>query len=441
MRTLINPLIGTSLLAAIFMAPNLDAAPALNLYADGFTAPTGLVELPDGTGRMLLVDQVGTIHVIEKGGQTREKVFLDVTGQMAKLNQGYDERGLLGMALHPKFDENGKFYVFMNVPKNASTPANWDCRSRVAEFTADPKTAVADPASERVLMEWDKPYFNHNGGSLAFGPDHLLYISVGDGGNANDVGRRYKPEIGNAQNLETHLGKILRIDVDHPENGKPYGIPAANPFVKGGGLPEIYAYGLRNPWRISFDRGGTHQLFAGDIGQSMYEEMDIIEKGGNYGWFIKEGYTDFNSANALKPKDSDTKVGFKGEPLIPPRFVYKNLSGFPRDPEGVGVSIVGGYVYRGKAIPELEGKYVFADYKGSRIFPRGCLMVAEPTQDGSVPWKIEPLAIEGHPGGHINGYITSFGEDNTGELYVLVNEKGGMEGPIGTTGKVFKLVP
>jgi glucose/arabinose dehydrogenase len=441
MRKLLTLLMACSGAAFVPAFTPLDAAPALKLYAEGFTAPTGLVELPDGSGRMLLADQVGTIHVIEKSGQTRNGLLLDVRAQMMKLNAGYDERGLLGLALHPKFQENGRFYLFFNVPKNTSTPPDWDCRSRLAEFKADPKTAVADPASERVLMEWDKPYFNHNGGSLAFGPDQLLYISVGDGGNANDVGRRYQPEIGNAQNTETYLGKILRIDVDRQENGKPYAIPADNPFVKGGGLPEIYAYGLRNPWRISFDRGGTHQLFAGDIGQTLYEEMDIIEKGGNYGWFIKEGYTDFNTANALKPKDSDTKVGLKGEPLIPPRFVFKNLSGFSRDPEGIGVSIIGGYIYRGKAIPELEGKYVFADYKGSQVLPRGRMMVSQPTSDGSIPWKIGPLALEGHADGHIQGFITSFGEDNAGELYVLVNQKGGMEGPIGTTGKVYKLVP
>ncbi|NJO56379.1 MAG: PQQ-dependent sugar dehydrogenase [Rhodospirillales bacterium] len=327
------------------------AAPSLKLFAEGFTAPTGLVQLPDG--RLLVSDQVGKAYVVDAGGAVRAEPFLDVSGKLTKLNAGFDERGLLGLALHPKFASNGKFYVYYSAPKNDATPADWDHRSRLSEFTADVKTAQADPASERVLLEWDQPFFNHNGGDLCFGPDGLLYIASGDGGRADDTEKRYLPEIGNGQNTETYLGKILRIDVDKKSGDKPYGIPTDNPFVKGGGLPEIYAYGLRNPWRISFDRGGAHQLFAADIGQTLYEEVNVIAKGGNYGWFIREGFIDFNPGKARTPKETHTKVGFKGEPLLDPVIIYKNVNAFPRDPEALGISITGGYVYRGKALPGL----------------------------------------------------------------------------------------
>ena len=388
---------------------------------------------------MLLADQAGTVHVVDKDGKVRGELFFDVKSKLTKLNEGFDERGLLGLALHPKFNRNGKFYVFLSVPKNDSTPADWDHRGRVSEFKADPKTAKADLASERVLLEWDHPFFNHNGGCLVFGPDGFLYIAVGDGGRADDTEKRYKPEIGNGQNTDIFLGKILRLDVDKPAGGKPYGVPSDNPFVKGGGLPEIYAYGLRNPWRISFDRGGTHQLFAADIGQTVQEEVNIIEKGGNYGWFIREGFIDFNPKDARNPKETTTKVGFKGEPLKEPVIAYKNSNRYPRDPDAYGISITGGYVYRGKALPELQGKYVFADWTGNVALRGGVMLVAAPSKDGSVPWKVERLALEGKPTGKITGNITAFGEDNSGELYVLVNDKGGLEGPAGTTGKIFKL--
>ena len=415
------------------------AAPSLKLFAEGFTAPTAMVPLPDG--RFILADQVGKAFVIGADGTVLPDLFLDVTGKLTKLNAGFDERGLLGIALHPKYADNGRVYVHYSAPKNDSTPADWDHRSRLSEFTADVKGAKADPASERVLMEWDQPFFNHNGGDLCFGPDGHLYIAAGDGGRADDTQKRYKPEIGNGQNTETYLGKILRIDVDKRADGKPYAVPSDNPFVKGGGLPEIYAYGLRNPWRISFDRGGRRQLFAADIGQTLYEEVSIIEKGGNYGWFIKEGFIDFNPGKARTPKETDTKVGFKGEPLLGPVITYKNVNAFPRDPEAHGLSITGGYVYRGKALPALQGQYVFADWKGHIARPGGVLLVSGPTADGTVPWPVKPLALSNSPDGRLKGLVTSFGEGNDGELYVLVNEKGGMEGPAGETGKVYKLVP
>ncbi len=440
MRTSFLSLLTVGSLTVCLLQPaTVAAAPVLKPFSQGFTAPTTLVELPDGSGRMLLADQVGTVHVIEKDASVRGELFIDVSSKLIKLNQGFDERGLLGLALHPKFNDNGKVYVYLSVPKIDSTPADWDHRNRISEFTADPKTAKADLASERVLLEFDHPFFNHDGGSLVFGPDGFLYIAVGDGGRADDTEKRYKPEIGNGQNTDIFLGKILRLDVDKQSGGKPYAVPSDNPFVNGGGLPEIYAYGLRNPWRISFDRGGTHQLFAADIGQTVQEEVDIIEKGGNYGWFIREGFIDFNPKDARTPKETNIKVGFKGEPLLDPVITYKNSNRYPRDPEAFGISITGGYVYRGKALPALQGKYVFADWCGNVAIRGGQMLVATPSSDGKSPWKVEKLALEGFPTGKIKGNITAFGEDNAGELYVLVNEKDGLQGPVGSSGKVYKL--
>lgn len=434
-RSLLN--LASGLLSLCLLAGAQAAgAPVLKLFAEGFTAPTAFVPLPDGD--FVLADQIGKAFVVSREGRVRDQPFLDVTGRLTGLNQGFDERGLLGIALHPDYSGNGRFFVYYSAPKNDSTPADWDHRTRISEFKADPKKHMADPSSERVLLEYDQPFFNHDGGTVVFGPDGFLYIASGDGGRANDTERRYRPEIGNGQNTETFLGKILRIDVDGKSGDKPYGIPSDNPFASGGGLPEIYAYGLRNPWRITFDRSGDHKLYAADIGQTLYEEVNVIEKGGNYGWFIREGFVDFNPKNARQPKETHTRVGPGGEPLIDPVIVYKNLNRFPRDEDAFGISITGGYVYRGRAMPSLVGKYVFADYKGHIARPGGVLLVSTPAEEK--PWKVNRLALADATDGRVKGLITAFGEDNDGELYVLINEKGGLDGPAGTTGKVYQLV-
>lgn len=413
------------------------AAPALKLFTEGVTAPAGFVEVPGETPRFILVDQVGKAFVVSATGEKSDRPFLDLTGKVVELSEGWDERGLLGLALHPKFTENRKFYVYYSVPRVASTPEGWDSRSRISEFTAKADLGPTDVSTERVLLEYDQPWNNHNGGDMTFGPDGLLYIASGDGGNAHDLGRRYNEEIGNGQNTETLLGKILRIDVDKRTDGLAYGIPSDNPFADGGGRPEIFAYGLRNPWRLSFDMGGDHELFTADIGQTLWEEVNIIEKGGNYGWFIKEGLIDFDPKSPRKPKDGDTDKGFKGEPLIDPIIVYKNFNGFPGDPQTKGISITGGYVYRGTEFPDLVGKYIFADW-ATKSFPQGgTIYVGTPPEDGEGMWSMETLEVKGSNNGQIKGYITAFGQDSKGEIYVLTND---LNRPAGETGKVWKLV-
>jgi glucose/arabinose dehydrogenase len=224
------------------------------------------------------------------------------------------------------------------------------------------------------------------------------------------------------------LGKILRIDID---KGEPYGIPSDNPFAAGGnGKPEIYAYGFRNPWGISFDREGARELFASDVGQDAWEELNIVVKGGNYGWRIREGLECFDPKNSLKPPADCPKVGADGKPLIEPILVYKNSKRFMKDPEAKGTSVTGGYVYRGKAIPSLVGKYVFGDWSRAWVNPDGVLFTA--TRGTDKKWTMETLIP------NVGGYVVAFGEDSDGEVYVTTTGNNVLKGK---TGKVLKLVP
>jgi len=410
----------------------------LKQFADGFVSPIALIPLADGTGRFLVADQAGAIYTLNKDGTRMEKPFLDLRGKLCKVNQGaFDERGLLGLAVHPKFKENRRFFVVYSAPLRQDGPAKWDHTMQLSEFKASGTDKdAADPASERVVLQIDKPYFNHNGGTIVFGPDGHLYIAVGDGGNANGQGLGHSEPLGNGQDLTTLLAKILRIDVD---KGNPYGIPTDNPFVGGGARPEIYAYGLRNPWRITFDQGGSHELFAADIGQTLYEEVDIIVKGGNYGWRIREGFHCFDPKNPNRALEDCPKVGADGKPLIDPIFAYKNANGFRNDPEALGVSITGGYVYRGKALPHLEGRYVFGDWSKNFVVADGRMYVATRPPSSEVKnWKVEALDLAAHPGGRLKQFIVALGEDEEGELYVLTNASNAIRG---NTGKVYKLVP
>lgn len=413
-----------------------EAAIALKQVAEGFISPLALIPLEDGSGRLLVADQVGTVHVLSKEGQIREKLFLDVRDRLAKLNDGFDERGLLGLALHPKFQRNRRLFVCYSAPLRKDAPADWDHTSQISEFKVrDDNSLEVDPASEKVLLQIDKPYFNHNGGRMAFGPDGFLYISVGDGGNGNDVGRGHSPQ-GNGQDTTTLLGKMLRIDVD---KGTPYGIPTDNPFAAGKGRPEIYAYGLRNPWGISFDRGGKRELFAADVGQDRFEEINIIVKGGNYGWNIREGFGCFDPKKPTKPPEDCPKVGANGEPLLDPIIAYKNLKGFAKDPDAMGTSVTGGYVYRGKALPKLKGRYLFADWSRLWVKADGVLFVAtRPASKDAKAWSLETLDLVAQPNGRIGKYVVALGQDAEGEVYILTNDSNRVAGK---TGRIFKLVP
>ncbi len=398
----------------------------LKLVASGFAAPMEFIS--SGDGRMFLVDQIGVIKVMTADGSLRELPFLDIRDRIVKLSAGYDERGLLGLAFHPDFARNGRIYVFYSAPLRSGAPAGWSCTNNLSEFTVskdDPN--MIDMKTEKVLLQIDKPEMNHNGGTIAFGPDGYLYLPLGDGGGANDVGMGHV-DGGNAQDTSSLLGKILRLDVNvnNSSAGTAYGIPADNPFVnKEGYLPEIWAYGLRNPYRISFDSAG--RLFAADAGQNLWEEADLIEKGGNYGWNIREGTHCFDPNSPNESPASCPNVGRKGEPLIGPIIEYDHNN---------RTVIVGGYVYEGKALMPLAGSYVFADWSSSFAKGDGKLYMANPA--GAGLWKMEEIRVEGRPGERINEYIRSLGQDDQGELYVLTSDVGG---PTGDTGKIYKMVP
>ena len=342
----------------------------LSNFLTGLSAPVGLEPPSDGTNRLFVVEQGGAIRIIQNGS-IRATPFLDLT---SKAESG-GEKGLLGLAFHPSFSRNGRFYV--NYTRRLSSG---QLQSVIAEYmvsTGDPNQA--DPSRERQLLIVDQPFDNHKGGQLAFGPDGFLYIGLGDGGSERDP-------LGNGQNKNTLLGKILRIAVDPPFTpGKQYAIPPDNPFVSGGALPEIWAYGLRNPWRFSFDRG-TGRLFAGDVGQDSWEEVDIITKGGNFGWNLMEG------AHCFPPGSSCNTGGL----LLPIAEYGHNAAG--------GEAIIGGFVYRGSAISGLVGTYVFGDLSSGHLWGL--------KQDASGNWQQTLVLTHSLT-------VSSFGQDAAGELYLV----------------------
>ncbi|MBA3647675.1 MAG: PQQ-dependent sugar dehydrogenase [Chitinophagales bacterium] len=349
----------------------------LKLIASGLEGPIGMAVPADKSGRLFVVEQAGTVRII-KNGQLLTTPFINISSKLDKLSGSYSEKGLLGMACHPDFKTNGKFYLYYSAPPFQK---NMDNTSIIAEYTGSPNADLATN-SERILFKIDEPESNHNGGQLVFGPDGYLYAGVGDGGGAGD----HHGSTGNGQNINTLLGKILRIDINAATGPV---APGDNPFVNKSGQDEIFAYGLRNPWRFSFDRT-TGRLFCADVGQNDYEEVDIIERGKNYGWRIMEG------SHCYNPSHNCNTQG-----LIFPIHEYDHT---------VGKSIIGGFVYRGTKYPEMEGKYIFGDWTG-KIF----VLVQQPAT-GS--WERRDLAIASADLKN-NFYINSFGEDENGELYVL----------------------
>jgi glucose/arabinose dehydrogenase len=401
----------------------------VELVADGLTSPVAIAYPNDDSGRMFIVDQVGTIWIVTAEGEVLPEPFLDMSGQIVALEAQYDERGVLGLAFHPDYANNGRFFVYYSIALREGAPEGWDHTNVVGELNVsadDPN--VADLASLKEVLLIDQPQGNHNAGHIAFGPDGYLYIPIGDGGGGNDTDTGHTPDLGNGQDLSNVHGSILRIDV----NGTPgdYTIPEDNPFVGQDGIaPEIYAYGLRNPYHISFDRGGEGALFAADAGQELYEEIDIVTAGGNYGWNIKEGTHCFDADNPETPPAECATTGANGDELIDPIVEYSH--------DDVGVVVVGGYVYRGAAIPDFDGYYIFGDYTSSFEAPDGTLLWAEASDEGDA-WEWGEVAIAGMDSGRLDAYVLGMGEGPDGELYVLTTQT---VGPSGDTGAVWRLIP
>lgn len=415
----------------------------LLLVASDLVSPLTVVDPLDGTKRLFVVDQVGKVWITDDQGQKLGTPFIDISNKLVTLQAQYDERGLLGLAFHPDFKNNGKFYMFYTAPPVAGGPepgVPWNNLTRVSEFqvsAGDPNHG--DPSSEKIIFQANHPQLNHDGGTIAFGFDGYLYISIGDGGNKNDIGPGhvndwYKTNAGgNGQDVTQNLlGNILRIDVDNKGTDKPYSIPADNPFVNAPGADEIYAYGFRNPYRFSFDLKEAHKLYAGDAGQNLYEEIDIVKKGGNYGWNVKEATHCFNADDELSERSSCPNVDSAGNPLIDPIIEVKNLD----NPKGGGLTnaIVGGNVYRGELMPELYGKYIFGFLSADEENAEGKILMASPMAGGL--WPFEQIKLKSFPD-NLGQYVKGFGQGLDGEVYVTTSKE---IGPQGATGKVYKLV-
>ena len=438
--------IATALSSLPSTAQQAPASVSVRTVASGLTSPIGVVSSHDKTGRLFIIDQIGVVRLLASDGSLKATPFLDLTGKVIRLRGGYDERGLLGLAFHPKFASNGRVFAFYSIPLRAGAPAGWDSTMRLSEFKAVKNADTIDLSTEKVLLEVDKPQFNHNGGTIAFGHDRNLYISIGDGGNKNDIGLGHTPALGNSQDLTKLLGKILRVDVDH---AFPYSIPPNNPFVGTKNRQEIYAYGFRNPFRFSFDMEEEGKLLAGDSGQNLWEEIDDVKIGGNYGWHLKEGTHFFDPNNEKVSPATGASVGANGDRLIDPVIEYPNAS---NPIGGLGVVNIGGNIYRGERIAKLKGLYVFGDFSRGFVKPDGTLFVAKPRDeddsdgDGhdddkpkrSALWSFHELSISSSTDGRLHHFIKGFGQDDGGEIYVTVSDR---LGPAGSTGLVLKLTP
>jgi glucose/arabinose dehydrogenase len=411
-------------------SPAFEPRVGLSLLAQGFSAPVALI--PDGkiSGRRFIVDQVGLIWTLTTQGEVISQPFLDLRDKMVNLNTSYDERGLLGLAFHPNYHENGRFFVYYSAPLRNGAPGGWDHTSHISEFRVSSENPdAADLATERILLQVDQPQSNHNAGQLAFGPDGTLYIALGDGGAANDVGLGHTTNLGNGQDTSTLLGSILRIDVD---SGDPYGIPDDNPWLGKEGQAEIFAYGLRNPYRFSFDAGGSNQLFAGDVGQNRWEEINIVSLGNNYGWNVREGTHCFDPQNPNIAPDVCSMSGSHSEALIDPILEYLNANA----PGGIGLSVIGGFVYRGTALPQFQGRYIFGDWSTNFSQGDGTLFIATPPSIEGARWVFEELQIDNLPNGRLGSYLLSIGQDAELEIYLLTSNS---LGPTGNTGRIWKI--
>ncbi|KAL3057267.1 hypothetical protein OYC64_007695 [Pagothenia borchgrevinki] len=387
----------------------------LQEVANGLRNPVAMIHAEDGTHRFFVAEQLGYVWVYLANGSRIDRPFLNLTHAVLTSPWAGDERGFLCIALHPRFDEVRKAYVYYSVSVKKEE------RIRVSEFTlltADDNQL--DHSSERTILEVVEPASNHNGGQLLFGRDGYLYIFIGDGGRAGDPFGKF----GNSQNKSTLLGKVLRLDVDN-DDGTPYSIPSDNPFLhEKEARPEIYAYGVRNMWRCSIDRGdpstgrGGGRMFCGDVGQNKFEEVDLIVKGGNYGWRAKEGFSCYDRKLCLNSSLDD----------ILPIFAY---------PHKLGKSVTGGYIYRGCQMPNLNGLYIFGDFMSGRL-----MSLKENVASGE--WQYREICMGGDQTCRfpklINSYykyIISFAEDEAGELYFLAT---GVASAKARAGVVYKIV-
>lgn len=370
----------TALVSTGLLAKEEDKINLIQTYSNlKLEKPCALTIAPDGTDRRFVLEQTGRILILPADEKASDaKVFLDLSKRNLQAKDGAFEEGLLGLAFHPDFKSNGKFYIHYTLQDMK--------RSVISEFKVSKDNPdQADLSSERILLEVPQPFWNHNSGNLLFGKDGYLYVPFGDGGKGGDPLRT-------AQNLFNLLGKMLRIDINKTEGSRPYGIPADNPFIDTpGARPEIYAYGLRNPWGISFDKAGNFWL--ADVGQGIWEEINIIEKGGNYGWSFREGLHKFDANTDAIPATAK---------LIDPIHEYSHAE---------GISITGGFVYDGEKNPNLKGQYVYGDWGSGRLWSLkydnaakksgGNTLLLKPEVDTKGKARMQPTAIVADEKGEI----------------------------------------
>jgi glucose/arabinose dehydrogenase len=418
---------------------------ALELIADGESIPEGpsrplAYETPAGTdGIAYVADQDGTVYVTSEEG-LHEEPLLDIQDRVIERESW--EQGLVGIEPHPDFADTRKLYVRYSGALMENAPESYSHTFVLSEFQVGDSYRSADPASERTLLEIPEPQPDHNSGTIVFGPDGYLYVGVGDGGSWGDIGEGHAEDWydenpgGNAQNVtDTLLGGVLRIDVDTTEGDRAYGIPDDNPLVDSEGRDEYYAWGLRNPFRMSFDSDGT--LYVGDVGGQGYEEINIVESGGNYGWNVREGSdcqvmefddTEGSYDRGYEPGDTCPETAPDGDPLRDPVFAYENTS-------DAAASVICGYRYENETVPAMTDRFVFADFVPGGF---GHLMAATPPEDGERPWEVDDLALaESSEYSLGDKFILSIGQDPDGEIYLTTSTTKPRFGH----GHVFKIVP
>ncbi|WP_225334863.1 PQQ-dependent sugar dehydrogenase [Halomicrobium urmianum] len=476
----------------------------VQVVAEGMTAPTDFEDHPE-LDFYYVTDQTGELWTVDPDEGLSDEPVLNVSDRMVELGtyngqygdpeSEYDERGLLGVELHPEFPDDQRLFLHYSRPPNEDTPDDWSHVEVVSSFEVGEDGTDVDAGSEQVLLSFQKPQYNHDSGPMAFGPDGYLYVPMGDGGGANDelyghVDDWYDQNAGgNGQDVtENLLGDVHRIDVDGGDGDRPYGIPEDNPFAgdDSEGLDEIYAYGFRNPFGISFDSRGN--CFVADAGQNLFEEADVVERGGNYGWNVKEGTHCFSTENAADPDaitdcpDAEPdEAPYDGSELIDPVVEYPHTY----QGQNVGIVIIGGHRYENDVIDGLEGKYVFGEWTKdpSRNEPLGRILAATPPDgfdgaDGGTPtategsdedatatpsgedattdtatatedvvprdelWEMEELIVQDGQEGTLSQFVRMFGQNEEGEIFVLANQLGRLlRAPDSETGYLFKLVP
>ncbi len=405
----------------------------LETTLDNIASPIGIVQQPDGADRLYVFDQTGVVTLIDNGTPLGTP-FLDASSDVVTLSAGFDERGFIGFVFHPNFPTDPRIFTYISQEASGvpdfpvPLAAAENNHAVISEWTLDTGDSnIIDPSSKRDLIRIGDPQFNHNGGALRFGTDGYLYIALGDGGNRDDEGDGHVTG-GNAQDITNPFGSILRIDIDDnagnalSSNGE-YRIPSDNPYVSVSGLDEIWANGLRNPFSFSFDQG-TGTMYIADVGQGELEEVNIGAMGANYGWPYKEGTYFFDQAGS--------NPGFPTAIPVSPAPTATLTDPIAEYDHDEGISIIGGFVYRGTAFPALVGKYITGDFSTGFGSPSGRLFALD-----LGTFEFEELQI-GNDDRSLDFFLKNFGQDLDGEIYICASTT---LGPTGTTGLVQKLVP